>query len=465
MKDAIRRAVTSLLLIVIVAVGARVGFACSQALKIAPGVLAIVPFQQETGNIAFALAQGKGFSNVFRTETGPTAWLAPVYPSVVAATFKLLGTFTAGPFFACVALNILFSAAACVPIYFVGERIGGVGVGAGAAWLWAVYPSAIMMPFEWIWDTSLSALLAALILWATLELAESEKFVDWGVYGLLWGLALMTNPAMGILLPFLLGWVAFRGRGESRARWKRVGLVVGVAVLCCLPWTVRNYVAFHRFIPVRSNLPFELWLGNNDIFDEHARGGRKSITRTEEARRYAQLGETGYMAEKWELATAFIGSHPALELRLVGRKAVDFWIGTEAPARNFRETDSVLIRGILLSSFFTGVGALAGIFVLWWKTREGIAQRRRGAEEKEDPEKRVVNSVLPLAVFPLVFPCLYYFTHADLRYRHPIDPVICLLTVVAVAGVWELVAVKTKGNAQTQIGKAASSRRTPKSSQ
>jgi hypothetical protein len=171
------------------------------------------------------------------------------------------------------------------------------------------------------------------------------------------------------------------------------------------------------------------------------------------------------MAEKWELATAFIGSHPALELRLVGRKAVDFWIGTEAPARNFRETDSVLIRGILLSSFFTGVGALAGIFVLWWKTREGIAQRRRGAEEKEDPEKRVVNSVLPLAVFPLVFPCLYYFTHADLRYRHPIDPVICLLTVVAVAGVWELVAVKTKGNAQTQIGKAASSRRTPKSSQ
>jgi 4-amino-4-deoxy-L-arabinose transferase-like glycosyltransferase len=450
MKNAIRRAVTSLLLILIVAAGARVGFAWSQARKIAPGVLGVVPFQQETGNIAFALAQDKGFSNVFRTETGPTAWLAPAYPLIVAATFKRFGTFTVRAFFACAALNIFFSAAACVPIFFAGRRIGGLGVGAAAAWLWAVYPTGIMMPFEWIWDTSLSALLAALLLWATLELAESEKRVDWGAYGLLWGLALMTNPAFGVLLPFLLGWAGFRGRGESRARWRRVGLAVGVAGLCCVPWTIRNYVAFHRFIPVRSNLPFELWLGNNDIFDEHARGGRRSITRMEEARKYAQIGETEYMAEKWELATAFIGSHPGLELRLMGRKFVDFWVGTEAPIRNFRETDSVLIRGILLSSFYTGIGALVGIFVLWWKAKKGIARRRSGAEGKEDPVDGIGVGVLPLAVFPLVFPCLYYLTHADLRYRHPIDPVVCLLTVVAVVGVWELVRGKKKRNAETQ---------------
>src|ERR1700722_11842800 len=205
---AIRNAVTSLALIVIVAMGVRVAFAWDQARKISPGVLGIVPFQQETGNIAYALAQGKGFSNVFRTETGTTAWLAPVYPLLVAAMFKLFGICTARAFFACVALNILFSSVACVPIFFAGKRMGGLGVGAGTAWLWAVFPSAVMMPLEWIWDTSLSALLAALILWATLELAESERWLDWGVYGVLWGLALMTNPALGVLLPFLLGWAA-----------------------------------------------------------------------------------------------------------------------------------------------------------------------------------------------------------------------------------------------------------------
>ena len=46
----------------------------------------------------------------------------------------------------------------------------------------------------------------------------------------------------------------------------------------------------------------------------------------------------------------------------------------------------------------------------------------------------------PLAVFPVIFPCLYYITHADLRYRHPIDPVLCLLTAIAVASTWNLLA-------------------------
>jgi 4-amino-4-deoxy-L-arabinose transferase-like glycosyltransferase len=442
MRNALRKAATSLVLIVIVAMGARVGFAWEEARKIAPGVLGVVPFQQETGNIAYALALGKGFSNVFRTETGATAWLAPVYPLIVAAMFKVLGVFTARAFFACAALNMLFSSAACVPIYFVGKRIGGLGVGAGAAWLWAVFPSGVMMPFEWIWDTSLSALLAAMILWATLELTETEKWLDWGAYGVLWGLALMTNPALGLLLPFLMGWVALRGHGENRARWKRARLALGLAILCCVPWTIRNYVAFHKFIPVRSNLPFELWLGNNDIFDEHARGGRRSITRTEEARRYAQLGETGYMAEKWELATAFMRAHPELELWLAGRKFVSFWMGTEAPVKNFLETDSWLIRGILLSSFLTAIGALGGIVVLW-RGKKKITQRRRergvSAEaEKNGDQEMAGDASFPLAVFPVVFPCLYYFTHADLRYRHPIDPVVLLLTVVAVAGAWRM---------------------------
>jgi 4-amino-4-deoxy-L-arabinose transferase-like glycosyltransferase len=431
-----------LALIVIVAMSVRVAFAWDQARKIAPGVLGIVPFQQETGNIAYALAQGNGFSNVFRTETGPTAWLAPVYPLIVAAAFKVFGTFAARAFFACAGLNILFSSAACVPIFFAGKRIGGLGVAAGAAWLWVVYPSAVMMPFEWIWDTSLSALLAALLLWATLELVESEKWIDWGVYGVLWGLALMTNPALGILLPFLLGWAAYRGRGENRIRWKRVALALGMAILCCLPWTIRNYAGFHRFIPVRSNLPFELWLGNNDIFDEHARNGRRSITRTEEVRRYTQLGETAYMAEKWELATSFMRDHPGLELQLTGRKFVDFWMGTESPVKNFRETDSWLIRGILLTSFLTAAGALCGVVILWVR-RKKITQRRRvrrdGAEtEWDEAEERTSPPVLPLAVFPVIFPCLYYLTHADLRYRHPIDPVVLLLTVIFLAEIVDL---------------------------
>jgi hypothetical protein len=443
MKKALHKAATSLALIVIVAMGARIAFAWDQARKIPERALGIVPFQQETGNIAYALTEGKGFSNVFRTETGPTAWLAPIYPLLVAAMFKIFGIFTARAFFACVGLNILFSSAACVPIFYAGKRTWGLAAAAGAAWLWALFPNAILMPFEWIWDTSLSALLAAALLWATLALAESERVRDWCGYGLLWGLALMTNPALGALLPFLLGWVAWRGRGKSSVRWKRAALATSAAILCCVPWTIRNYANFHRFVPLRSNLPFELWLGNNDIFDPQAQSARMLITRTEEARTYAQMGETGYQHEKWTLAIAFMKSHPSLELRLTGRRFAEFWMGTESPLKSFRETDSWMIRGIFLADFLTGIGTLLGIVTLR-REKKKITQRRRDRRddaeaEKNGAEESARSPLFPLAVFPAVFPCLYYVTHADLRYRHPIDPIVLLLTTIAVAGAWSKV--------------------------
>src|SRR5690349_6731657 len=182
---------TSLALIVLVAFGTRLAFAWDQERKIPNTALASAPFAQETGNIAYSLATGKGFSNPFRKETGPTAWLTPVYPLLVAAAFKLFGPLTVSAFFALVFLNILFSTAVCIPIFFVGKRLAGIALASTAAWLWAVFPNAIMVPFEWIWDTSLSALLCAVLLWATLELAETHRPRDWCAYGLLWGFVLL----------------------------------------------------------------------------------------------------------------------------------------------------------------------------------------------------------------------------------------------------------------------------------
>jgi len=418
LRTVLQKATTSLLLIVLVALGARMGFAWNQARKMPAQALGVVPFQNEAGNIAYALAQGNGFSNVFRMETGPTAWLAPVYPVILGAIFRLCGAFTAGAFFAAVMFNILCSAATCVPIFLTGKRVWGTGVGAGAAWLWAIFPNGILIPFEWIWDTSLAAFLAALILWATLELQESDRWSDWCVYGVLWGVTLLTNPAVGALLPFLLGWAALRGRGESRQRWERAALAAGVIILCCVPWSIRNYAAFHRWIPLRSNLPYELWSGNNDVFDPDARTGRRVMTRMEEVRRYATLGEPAFMDEKREEALAFMGSHAALELRLTWRRFLSFWVGTDAPWKNFMATDSWLIRVILLANGLTALGALVGIAALW--------RRNRG-----------MGMVVPLAVYPLIFPLLYYVTHAQLRLRHPIDPVVLVLTAIAAAGVME----------------------------
>jgi len=412
MKLRLGKAATSLALIVVVALGARATFAWNQERKMRADLVGLVPFLNETGNIAYSLAAGHGFSSPYWQETGPTAWLTPVYPALVAAVFLLFGIHTAHSFFAIVLLNILFSAAACVPIFYLGKRVGGLGVASGAAWLWAIFPNAVIIPYEWVWDTSLAALLMATILWATIELADSQSVRNWCGYGLLWGFALMTNPSLGSLLPVLLGWAAYRTYRRGELRLSQPALACGIAVLCCVPWTVRNYLAFHRFIPLRSNFAFELWLGNNEQFDAQSQVVPAANPERAEIRSYIHMGETAFMQDKWAKAVGFMRAHPRLEITLFARRFVATWTGVENPIEGFRDADSPLVRLVLISNTLAVLGALCGIVAL-------VRSRNVYA--------------FPLAAGPIVYPLIYYVTHTALRYRHPIDPVVLLLAAIAVA--------------------------------
>lgn len=415
----LRKAATSLLLITLIAFAARAAFALYEARQIPRQVLRIIPFQTETGHIAYSLASGKGFASPFQRDSGPTAWLAPVYPFLLATLFKLFGIYTLRSLFVAVLLNILFSASACVPIFFAGRRIAGPGVASAAAWLWALFPNAVIIPFEWIWDTSLSALLAATLLWATLVLAESSQTRAWGLYGVLCGFALLTNPALGLLLPVLLPWAAWRNPARDPGRLTNLLLAAGIAALCCVPWTVRNYAQFHKLIPLRSNFAFELYIGNNENYDDAHRFRPGAVTQDREILRYLRMGETAFMDEERRKALAFITANPRIELRLIALRFVEFWMGTPTPLATFRETPSLLLRALLWCNYLAPFGALLGIAVL-------LARKSPYA--------------VPLIAFPLVFPLLYYLTHTSLRYRHPIDPVVLLLTAIAILGVRRLAA-------------------------
>ncbi|MGC2421588.1 MAG: glycosyltransferase family 39 protein, partial [Candidatus Acidiferrales bacterium] len=213
----LRAAATSPWLILVAALVFRLGFAWNYEHHNPRQALSVLPFLFESGNIAYSLATGNGFSSPFRVPTGPTAWMTPVYPALLAGVYRVFGTYTFSTFLAASFLNILFSALVCLPLFFAGKRVCGIGVAAGAAWLWAVFPNAIQIPVESMWDACLAALLAATILWATLALDESRRLRNWCAYGLLWGFTLMTSAAMASLLPFLLVWLAYRAWLRSRA--------------------------------------------------------------------------------------------------------------------------------------------------------------------------------------------------------------------------------------------------------
>jgi 4-amino-4-deoxy-L-arabinose transferase-like glycosyltransferase len=420
-----RRAAASLPLIVLVALLLRVGFAWDYVGQNSRQALAVLPFLQESGNIAASLASGHGFSSPFRIETGPTAWMPPAYPWLLAGIFRVFGVRTYASFLAAVALNLLCSAFTCVPIFLVGKRVSGLTVAASAAWLWAFFPNTILNAFESMWDASLGALLAATILWATLAIEKSERWRDWLGYGLLWGVALLTNVTLISLLPLLLGWLAYRRRklfldsrdpaGRVRAIFAKPVFAFGIAVLCCVPWTVRNYLVFHRVVPMRSTLGLQLWIGNNENPQEAWKEELHPIFNSGERARYVRMGEIEYMREKQSEAIEFILAHPARDVRQFASRFIATWSGgTPTPLQDFVRTPGLWFRGVLLFNFFVAIGAAAGIVVLW---------KQRSAY------------VFPIAVFPVVFPWAYYLTLVVPRYRLPVDPVVMLLTAVAVQAI------------------------------
>jgi len=423
-----RAAATSLWLIMLVALALRLVYMWQfQNIHPRQGV-SVIPFLFESGNIAHSLATGHGFSSPFRVDTGPTAWMTPLFPLLLAGIFRIFGAYTFHAWAATVLLNISCSTLACIPIYSAGKRIGGIALAAGAAWLWAIFPNAILMPVESMWDASISALLAATILLATLALerAESKRLRNWCAYGLLWGVALMFNATLAALFPFLAGWLAYRAYQQHREWLKNVAAAVVIIILCCVPWTIRNYRVFHQFVPLRSVLGLQLWLGNNDQTQDIFRGDLHPIYNTPEREKYIALGEITYMQQKKQEAIAYMFSHPAREAHLILYRAISIWSGgTPYPLEDLIGTPSLRFRGVLVFNLVAALGTLCGIIILF-RERSPFA--------------------IPIATFPLIYPWAYYLTLALPRYRLPIDPIVMLLLAISIQRVAQKLA-RTKSPA------------------
>jgi 4-amino-4-deoxy-L-arabinose transferase-like glycosyltransferase len=384
----------------------RGGYAWDYQRHLPHRALGSIPFLFESGNIAASLAAGHGFGSPFRVDTGPTAWMTPLYPVLLSWIMRIFGTYTFASWVAAVAMNGCFSTAACLPVYYAGKRLGGTVLAVLAGLLWAVFPNAILLSFQSLWDTSLSAFLGASVVWATLRLREARRSSTWVFYGLLWGAALMANAALLSLLPLCLGWAAWRTR-------RIPALIAAVTVmLCCVPWTVRNYEVFHAFVPLRSVLGLQLWVGNNPGAKAMWLGEQHPIHETAEREKYIQVGEIAYMKEKKDNALAYIFTHPAREAQLMGGRFVMFWSGgSEHPFDEFLHSKSAWFRYVLLFNLIASAASLAGIAMLF-RARNPYA--------------------IPMAAGPIVFPCAYYMTLSLPRYRHPIDPVLMLLLAYSI---------------------------------
>lgn len=366
-------------------------------------------FGAELGSVAASIASGHGFGSPMRlVPSGPTAIFVPIYPYLLAAIFKVLGTFSYASSLTIRALQCAFSAFTCWPIYAIGKRAFNRTVATTAAWIWVFFPAAIYFALEWVWDTSLVALWMAVLVAATLELRGSDRRTWWLGYGALWGVGAMINPSLLAVLPFLALWAIWPLRVRLRDATK-LSLVSGLIFVACIaPWTVRNYVVFHRFIPLRSNFGLEWWLENHSELPDRSLHPANYLP---ERDKYVRMTEIPYMDEKEREASQFVRTHPAAAAEFVLHRFVYTWLDISESPEDLWPTIPLFLKVLIVANCTFTLLALLGALL---------------ALRSQSP------AASPLAAVLLIYPLVFYITHSELRYRFPIDSLMLVFAVCAV---------------------------------
>ncbi len=241
-------------------------------------------FAYEYGNIAEAVINGKGFSNPFPCETGPTAWMPPFYVYLIATVFKVCGVKSLLSLWILMLIKLMGMSTS---LFFL-LRIADQGkYGNFRVWLvplFLIYVFAYRWQFfEELHDIWLTLLLTCWLVYSLTSLATSS-FRRGGTSLLLLSFVIpLANPALGLsLLSILLIWILIprsdatprrennspEGRRGGPHRRARI-LLAALAIFACSVslWTARNYVVFGRFIPLKSNFWFDFYQANYLVSD------------------------------------------------------------------------------------------------------------------------------------------------------------------------------------------------------
>lgn len=374
-------------------------------------------FGWEMGRIAESIASGHGFSNVFGPSTGPTAWEPPLYPYLAAGVFSAFGTYSKASAFVLLTFNSLCSALTCVPIFRIARRMFSETVAVGSAWAWVFLPNVMFWCTRSIWETSLSALLLAVIVWRTLTLEDRDGLVPWLEFGLLWGVAALNSPSLLSFLPAAGLWAWYRRARAGKKSIAGVVLASTVFFACITPWLVRDYRTFGHPIFIRDNFGAELRLGNGDGADGTLMLYLDPPHDPYAMRQFESMGELNYIAMRKQQAIEYIKADYGRFAVLCVRRFIYFWASPPKPTR------PAWLEPLKQALF------LASSILALWGLGLALKHRRTGA--------------WLLFWLVLLYPAIYYVVYAIPRYRHPIEPELAILCVFLIT---EAIAPKA-GNA------------------
>ena len=370
-------------------------------------------FGWEMGRIARALVTGYGFADPFRGHTGPTAWVGPLYPLLLAGVFKIFGLYTLKSAWVILTINCICSALTACAIWEIGARCFNLGVAKWSAWIWALYPAAAQYAVRWVWEMSLTTLLFVWVLVLALRMRgigeeapagqEAMSKRRWVAFGLLWGAIGLSNPTLLIFLPVCGIWVL-----AGAENWRRQAGSVLLSTLafsaCLAPWMVRNYMAFGHFVPMRGNFGAEFYLGNGPGSTGLLMEYDQPMQAPDQLRLYAEMGEIAYAEMRGRAAMEVVRAGPRHFAGDVLKRVFFFWGAVPHPT-----DDAPWVEyGRNLNFVFTSVCGLLGLV---------LALRRR------------TPAAGLFAWAFLLLPLVYYFVTVHARFRHPLEPLMAVLGV------------------------------------
>lgn len=196
---------------------------------------------------ARSIAAGDGYPESGVVQNGgPTAIRPPGFPAFLAVAYKLSGDSVTAGRVAQALLGVLIVAV----IVLIGRELFGRVEGLVAGALAAVFPPLVIDGMTLLSEPLFVALELGAVLAALRR--RSDRRTRWLVLaGALTGGAILTrSTGVVLLLPLLLA--------VRSGPWRRFGgyrapaLLAACAVLVVAPWTIRNAVEVHAFIPVSN---------------------------------------------------------------------------------------------------------------------------------------------------------------------------------------------------------------------
>lgn len=360
-----------------------------------------IPQGVETMHIAQSLVLTGRFAGAFSpvpTANAPyTAHLAPVYPALVALILRAFGTGLASLTVLWVA-NLLFLSIQLALLPLLSERLNlGRQVGLLTAAL-----GILLVPYaiDLEWESLLAGMQIVILCILTIAAFQKPRArVMYICLGLLWGVALLTNPLAAILLVIWIAALLLREKpGVRRALLTSAVLVCMAAAAVCVPWIARNRARLGSYFFIRDGFGLVLSISNNDCAQpsllQSMRSGCDALTNPNHnpalAAEISRQGEIRFGEREKRTAYTWIAAHPRRFAWLTVARFALFWFPGEGPSPLRRWAWPVWIL-TLLSVF-------------------GLVQMRR----RNPWAARIL--AWPLLLYPLV----YYVVRFEPRYRDPI---------------------------------------------